>query len=363
MNKFILRQLPSRYFNIRCFSTKFNYKKLLAQNSFEINLSDLNKRFETTLSVQKESDLKAQKLKRIKKKKASELHQDDLKVIALSTADSYDLVNLKKAILNEGLYEIIDITNDPDRDVLCFKAKYKSAIAKPNDETRIIFVFNDGTCLFWNVEDKNEKNSILQLINNYAINLYDEELVKSEIEVLTYSLDDKIEQTRLNKNHINFATNSNDILLEKYTFSDAISSSIKLGILESKLENFVETIEHISEDLKYARKMKLSSQQVLQKTGDLFTMRHLINLRFDFLNTPDYYWDREELENLYLNTNSFLDINKRTRVFNEKLNYCTDIMRIVEANLNDKKHTRLEWIIISLITIEAFFGILSFIIK
>ena len=155
----------------------------------------------------------------------------------------------------------------------------------------------------------------------------------------------------------------NDLIFEKYAFSDSISSSIKLGILESKLEVFIENIEHISEDLKNGRHFKLSSREVLQKTGELFTMRHLINLRFDLLNTPDYYWDREELEKLYTHANTYLDIKKRTHVFNEKLNYCIDLMRILESKLNDKKHTRLEWFIISLITIEAFFGILSFIVK
>jgi uncharacterized Rmd1/YagE family protein len=133
--------------------------------------------------------------------------------------------------------------------------------------------------------------------------------------------------------------------------------------LESKLENFIENIEHVSEDLKNGKNFELTSAEILQKTGQLLTMRHLINLRFDLLNTPDYYWDREELEKLYTRTNSFLDIRKRTHVFNEKLNYCIDLMRILEANLNDKKHIRLEWIIILLISVEACIGILSFFIK
>jgi required for meiotic nuclear division protein 1 len=133
--------------------------------------------------------------------------------------------------------------------------------------------------------------------------------------------------------------------------------------LESKLENFIENIEHVSEDLKNGKNFELTSAEILQKTGQLLTMRHLINLRFDLLNTPDYYWDREELEKLYTRTNSLLDIRKRTHVFNEKLNYCIDLMRILEANLNDKKHIRLEWIIILLISVEACIGILSFFIK
>ncbi len=44
--------------------------------------------------------------------------------------------------------------------------------------------------------------------------------------------------------------------------------------------------------------------------------RYKINLSSDLLMTPDFYWDRENLENLYDKTCFYLDIHKRTRVNN-----------------------------------------------
>ena len=32
--------------------------------------------------------------------------------------------------------------------------------------------------------------------------------------------------------------------------------------------------------------------KVLQKTGEILALRHLINLSSDLLDTPDFYWDR-----------------------------------------------------------------------
>lgn len=52
----------------------------------------------------------------------------------------------------------------------------------------------------------------------------------------------------------------------------------------------------------------------------LFTLcfdRHCINLRSDLLLTPDFYWDRENLEKLYDKTCQFLSINRRVNVKNK----------------------------------------------
>jgi len=40
---------------------------------------------------------------------------------------------------------------------------------------------------------------------------------------------------------------SENKILEKYAFANALSSSVKLGIWESTLDNFVESIAHITE--------------------------------------------------------------------------------------------------------------------
>ena len=54
----------------------------------------------------------------------------------------------------------------------------------------------------------------------------------------------------------------------------------------------------------------------------LFFARYKINLSSDLLMTPDFYWDRENLENLYDKTCVYLDIHRRTRVkYDVMINY------------------------------------------
>ena len=64
--------------------------------------------------------------------------------------------------------------------------------------------------------------------------------------------------------------------------------------------------------------MKLSRDDVLRKTGELYNLSHQINLSSDLLDTPDFYWDRDNLEILYRQANNYFNINSRTKVYSSK---------------------------------------------
>lgn len=103
------------------------------------------------------------------------------------------------------------------------------------------------------------------------------------------------------------------------------------------------------------KKIQLSRHDVFRKTGNLFALRHHINLDSDLLDTPDFYWDRHELEKLFSSTYHHLSISRRTRIMNEKLNHCIELMELLSSHLNDIHHVRLEWMIIILILVEVCF--------
>lgn len=152
----------------------------------------------------------------------------------------------------------------------------------------------------------------------------------------------------------------NDNILEKYTFSNALSLSVKLGIWEASLDRYVNSMAYVTDDLKQGNKIQINHADMLRKTGELFALRHLINLSSDLLDTPDFYWDREQLENLYSQTNNYFNISKRTRVMNERLNHCVELADLITSNLNDIHHVRLEKIIIYLIMIEVMFEVIHY---
>lgn len=171
-----------------------------------------------------------------------------------------------------------------------------------------------------------------------------------------YTKENQIASLRSNNFYITKTEDTN--VLEKYTFSNALSLSVKLGIWEASLDNYVDSMAFVTEDLKQGNKMKITIAEMQKKTGELFALRHLINLSSDLLDTPDFYWDRENLEELYAKTANYFSISKRTRVMNERLNHCVELADLIRSNLNDIHHVNLEKIIIYLIAVEVCFGIL-----
>jgi uncharacterized Rmd1/YagE family protein len=143
-------------------------------------------------------------------------------------------------------------------EIICLKAKYNtitSVDSHVHNDFRFIFIFEAGTCVLWNINDLDERNNIFNLVSKHTTESYDETLINNEMEILNYSIvkrdaendhdnnnSNNNSKTLLKHNHIYFKCHDDDrqLLLEKYTFSDAISLSVKLGILEHKLENFID---------------------------------------------------------------------------------------------------------------------------
>ena len=244
-------------------------------------------------------------------------------------------------------------------------------------QSKDIFFFADGSIIFWSVPEL-ERKTVLDFVRQNpgieeADGLYDEDTIFQESEMMTYSyISTDTEQQTDKKSSLDIRGKINLLYsetgkyvptnyLEKYAFSNAMAASVKLGAIESQLDHFIDSIEFLSEDMKKGREVKTSRSELVMKTGEIFALRHALNLSSDLLDTPDFYWDRANLEIMYHETCSHLAIGKRIRVTNEKINHCCELLDLVTNNLNDHHHTKLEWYIIILIMIEVFFELFHFI--
>ncbi|XP_008203478.1 required for meiotic nuclear division protein 1 homolog [Nasonia vitripennis] len=356
----ILRNLSITFDKPSKIQRIFSQKNAKKANSLFSNASTmlLEKKLNAVKGIQ-ENISALQMKKRPLRKKKTVTDEDETTmpgfwtVKALATADEYNLESLMDGLLKQNLYTPMEIRTSakPFPDAIQAVAKYEIG-----NEPREIYFFREGTAVMWNITDL-ECSNLLQFIKQYEENSYSNELVQAEGEVMLYSYTESGKRSHLKEGDIFLSPDAN---LDKYTFSNAISQSVKLGIWEASLDHYVDSIEFITEDLKRGRRIKMSRQEVLRKQGELFALRHLINLSSDLLDTPDFYWERDDLETLYQQTCAYFSIAKRTRVVNEKLNHCVELVELLSSHLSDRHHVRLEWMIIVLIMVEVGFEILHY---
>ncbi|XP_036906118.1 required for meiotic nuclear division protein 1 homolog [Sturnira hondurensis] len=277
------------------------------------------------------------------------VNEDLMHCTAFATADEYHLGTLSQDLTSHGYVEVTSLPRDA-ANILVMGVENSAKEGDPG----IMFFFREGAAVFWNVKDKTMKH-VLQILEKHENQPYEIALVHWENEELNYVKTEGQSKLHHGEIRLNSELDLDDAILEKFAFSNALCLSVKLAIWEASLDKFVESIQSIPEALKAGRKVKLSHEEVMQKMGELFALRHRINLSSDFLITPDFYWDRENLEQLYDKTCQFLSITRRVKVMNEKLQHCMELTDLMRNHLTEKRTLRLEWMIVILITIEVMF--------
>ncbi|KAM5326692.1 required for meiotic nuclear division protein 1 homolog isoform 1-T3 [Glossophaga mutica] len=277
------------------------------------------------------------------------VNEDLMHCTAFATADEYHLGTLSQDLTSHGYVEVTSLPRDA-ANILVMGVENSAKDGDPGT----MFFFREGAAVFWNVKDKTMKH-VLQILEKHENQPYEIALVHWENEELNYIKTEGQSKLHHGEIRLNSELDLDDAILEKFAFSNALCLSVKLAIWEASLDKFVESIQSIPEALKAGRKVKLSHEEVMQKMGELFALRHRINLSSDFLITPDFYWDRENLEQLYDKTCQFLSITRRVKVMNEKLQHCMELTDLMRNHLTEKRALRLEWMIVILITIEVMF--------
>lgn len=149
-------------------------------------------------------------------------------------------------------------------------------------------------------------------------------------------------------------------LLDKAAFAIGISRSTRLSVIENALEEHIQMTKTNLEYLSVGKQITTTESDVLKLTGRLFLLRGKLNLYSELIETPDLYWTEPNLEKIYESVSKILDIHPRISILNRKLDYATEEQRALLSVLNEKKSTRLEWIIIVLIMVEVCFETFHF---
>uniref|UniRef100_A0A0N5AU76 DUF155 domain-containing protein n=1 Tax=Syphacia muris TaxID=451379 RepID=A0A0N5AU76_9BILA len=282
-------------------------------------------------------------------------------IVAVALGESFDLSNIVSDELLAKNY-LATCVDEVSEEGLHFVArgKYDDINAKNICE---FFVFGDGVVVFWGV-NKAEQNFITGLLIKHVISPYKSLLVTEEADSLAFLVVDE-GKSRVSKNcfHLDISQHNcgfrdTSSILERYAFSHGMAASVKVGVWESQLSSKAEPLAAIAEALANGV-IPWKRHEALRQTGQFAKLRHSINLNCDLLDT-DFYWERENLESFYYMAFHHFSINKRLKLLNSRLDYCAELVSIVDRILCDRHASMLEWMIIILIVVEVFFDVWHF---
>ncbi|KAF1762690.1 hypothetical protein GCK72_010952 [Caenorhabditis remanei] len=282
-------------------------------------------------------------------------------VVAMALSES---LNLNDVIMDghlNGMYNITSIDDEAD-DTLHFVKKLEYTINPA--ELSEIFVFRDGVVVFWNV-DSSQRSQILRELERYAMAPYDSMIVMDEQDRMFYKFSEQstvssIRQDRffLSGKHLDAFHGSNEAILERFAMSQAFAASVKIGVWESLLNNLAEPLSNTTKSLTQG-KIPWSRKQALMRSGEFAALRHSINLDCTLLN-KDFYWERPELEKYYTLAGRHFSLDRRIGLLNKRLDYCEELVKMVDNTIALRHASHLEWMIIVLIVIEVIFDVFHF---
>lgn len=211
-----------------------------------------------------------------------------------------------------------------------------------------VFYFPYGVCVFWGLKEE------LCLPYLEEIKEFEEQhLEEMDKDEFTFTFG---ESAKIIDDEIILP---NENVLSRLAISHGVSQSVKLGVFESAIRKTFNHMKHIPEDLAKHGRIALSRKEIRRKMGELFIERNSINLHFDVLDTPEFFWEYCELEPLYAMTANYLDIETRVEVLNQRLDVVHELFGMLGTELHHQHSNRLEWTIIILIIVEVVLTLLK----
>lgn len=210
------------------------------------------------------------------------------------------------------------------------------------DEIKDVFYFPYGACVLWGI-DLQECHFLLEEVRDFE----EQHLDDFDTDEFTFEFgsSSKIVEDEIILSDRNVSS--------RLAISHGLAQSVKLGVFESAIRKTFKHMKHIPEDLAAHGRIALSRKEIRRKMGELFIERNSINLHFDVLDTPEFFWEHSELEPLYSMTANYLDIETRVEVLNQRLDVVHELFDMLGTELHHQHSSHLEWIIIILIVMEV----------
>lgn len=204
------------------------------------------------------------------------------------------------------------------------------------------FVFPYGVVVHWNLnEDFKSKirNELMPFVN----------MVNQQPETEIYSYSEGHDNYRITRDHIEILAPQP---LPLIAISHAMAQSIKLSVFEGQALQTIRDTGHIPRALAESGRISLPRRETAKIRGRLFLTKSDIILKYDLLDTPEFFWEYPELDSIYQVFANYLEIRTRTNVLSQRLETIRELFEMLADEQKHQHSSTLEWIIIWLIAVE-----------
>ena len=201
------------------------------------------------------------------------------------------------------------------------------------------FLFSYGTLVVWSSE---ELSSPWEWVLPACVR----PLAKPELDYFSCGSG---ESYRIREDHI---TIDRDHSLERLAISHAIAQNCKLASFEEAAKGMIGESQQITAELANHGRIRMSQRSLARWRGRIHQFKSDIVLRFDLLDTPEFFWEYPELQDYYNLTARYLELEPRVALIQHKLNTLSEVLAMLAEEQKHRHSSFLEWIIIWLIAVE-----------
>ncbi|CDZ98344.1 Uncharacterized conserved protein [Phaffia rhodozyma] len=273
-------------------------------------------------------------------------------IFSFSTAVKYDLDRLA-ASLPPGAQAVS--TGESE---YCWRVPLNTSsnLNIGSDGTGEIWILRNGSFVTWGLERDQALNWWRKLSKPAGFEVGPYEVVEDES--LEFYIDPAEPNTRLQGDIIILSSKhssapNESTLLTRYTFSEAISRSSQLSVIEGQLLNLLNKVQFVPQYLATQGKGPYKRKEVIKLLGELLVVRQAVNLQ-GVGDTPELFWDAPPiLEEHFKRVVRALEVNQRVEELNHKISHAQELHGTLKDLLTEQSTHDMEVIIIALIAVEV----------
>lgn len=228
---------------------------------------------------------------------------------------------------------------------------FENSLTISSQSTQEVFVFDFGAAVFWGFS-RGEETNLLKTFRMFVTKGYvDKEEFQSGEDDMAFCPSSTATDFSIANDFITLPEQAP--VKQRLSISFAIAQSSVLGIFEARIERKIDEYKYIPETLAAYGKVHLSEKQLGIMIGEVFVVRHDVNLHTEILDTPSFFWKEEWFEKNYQIVMEYLEMSGRTQILNKRLDMLRELLDVLQHQMENEHGVKLEWIVIWLIVAEV----------